>query len=278
MNTKQKLSIGIAAIFMVTLTIVGVTYAYFVTRVTGGTTPVEVTTATLGDVVYVPGNDGENGSDVLTMDNVIPGDDLDGDGEADKDVVYKKFAVLNENQDAATSGAYKVIITNKTIDGANEFIHTADGKNDDVMATCYGVVGGTLNTTLEGGYNYSQPLTLAEAKVAENAADEDSVLNTCFPQTAGDSIYNNIEITLYEVDAATYAAGEFADLSADDIVGTQTTLTYKSTDVITDKVTIFGTEANKDYYVLKVEYLNRDFNQNAENLAGLEIVVSIQAA
>ena len=35
MNTKQKLTLGIAAIFMVTLTIVGVTYAYFVTRVTG---------------------------------------------------------------------------------------------------------------------------------------------------------------------------------------------------------------------------------------------------
>lgn len=270
MNTKQKLTIGIAAIFMVTLTIVGVTYAYFVTRVTGGNTPVSVTTAKLGDIVYVPGNDGLNGSDVLTLTDVIPGDTT-------PDVVYKKFAVVNENEDATTSGAYKVIVTNKTIDGKNEFIHTTDGDNSKVMATCYGVAE---NTTLNTGTAYSstQPLTSSEARLAADTTEADTV---CFP-TEGTSIYNNIEITLYEVAAedveSIYTNGNYDELTADDIVGTKTTLTYNATDVISDEVDIFGTAANQDYYVLKVEYKNRNFNQNAENLAGLEIVVSIQAA
>ena len=265
MNTKQKLTIGIAAIFMVTLTIVGVTYAYFVTRVTGDdNTPVSVSTAKLGDIVYVPGNDGVDGSDVLTLTDVIPGDTT-------PDVVYKKFAVVNENEDATTSGAYKIIVTNKTIADKNEFIHTADGKNDTVMATCYGVAE---NTTLNTGVAYSntQPLTSSEARAAADTTEADTV---CFP-TEGTSIYNNIEITLYEVDKATYEAGTFTSLS--NPIGTKTTLTYNATDVISNEVDIFGTAANQDYYVLKVEYLNRDFNQNAENLAGLEIVVSIQAA
>ena len=47
MSTRQKLTLGIAAIFMVTLTIIGVTYAYFVTRVNvqGTETKAEITTA-----------------------------------------------------------------------------------------------------------------------------------------------------------------------------------------------------------------------------------------
>ena len=56
MNTRQKLTMGIAAIFMVTLTIVGVTYAYFVTQVRtepGEEAGANVTTATFGEVSFV---------------------------------------------------------------------------------------------------------------------------------------------------------------------------------------------------------------------------------
>ena len=64
MNTKQKLTLGIAAIFMVTLTIVGVTYAYFVTQVTTETpAAVDVSTANVGSVEYRVGN---GNSDTVT--------------------------------------------------------------------------------------------------------------------------------------------------------------------------------------------------------------------
>ena len=57
MNTKQKLTLGIAAIFMVTLTIIGVTYAYFVTRVntTGTETTAIIKTAEIGSSI-TPGD------------------------------------------------------------------------------------------------------------------------------------------------------------------------------------------------------------------------------
>ena len=49
MNTKQKLTLGNAAIFMDTLTRVGVTYAYFVTRVNyTQEAEVQVQAATIG--------------------------------------------------------------------------------------------------------------------------------------------------------------------------------------------------------------------------------------
>lgn len=54
MNTRQKLTLGIAAIFMVTLTIVGVTYAYFTTQVdVKAPASADITTATFGDVTFV---------------------------------------------------------------------------------------------------------------------------------------------------------------------------------------------------------------------------------
>ena len=72
MNTRQKLTLGVAAIFMVTLTIVGVTYAYFVTRVTGALTESAVIeTAKIGAIEYVPGN---GTSDSITLSNALPGD------------------------------------------------------------------------------------------------------------------------------------------------------------------------------------------------------------
>ena len=72
MNTRQKLTLGIAAIFMVTLTIVGVTYAYFVTRVSGDITEsVNIKTATVGSVEYVPGKKKLGLFSVLTTEPFI---------------------------------------------------------------------------------------------------------------------------------------------------------------------------------------------------------------
>ena len=95
MNTRQKLTLGIAAIFMVTLTIVGVTYAYFVTRVTGDLTEqtVDVTTATIGEVRYE-----DEGSDVVEFTNVLPGVSK-----------YKVFSVINDSTDVGNIGVYNIL-------------------------------------------------------------------------------------------------------------------------------------------------------------------------
>ena len=130
MNTRQKLTLGIVAVFMVTLTIVGVTYAYFVTRVEGlnddNNDVVDVSTAKLASVQYGDGNA------TITLDKVLP-------GEADA-VAYKTFTVTNESQDA--SSLYDVVLT--ATDNTTAFIHTSDTTKcytDDAIntkdASCY---------------------------------------------------------------------------------------------------------------------------------------------
>ncbi len=111
MNIKQKLTLGIAAIFMITLTIVGISYAYFVTRVTGAqTTNVVITTASYG-VKYGDGNQ------VVTLNKAMPGDK-----------VYKSFTVTNEEKVASK---FNIILTQTA--GEKEFLHFDSGSD----ITCY---------------------------------------------------------------------------------------------------------------------------------------------
>lgn len=132
MNTKQKLTLGIAAIFMVTLTIVGVTYAYFVTRVTGETTEsVNVQTASLASVEYGDGNN------VITLNNILPGT-----------TTYKTFTVTNKGKksDNAAEASYDIFLTSTA--GSVEFVHANDdsacytseakpSNEDDKTVTCF---------------------------------------------------------------------------------------------------------------------------------------------
>ncbi len=114
MNTKQKLTLGIAAIFMVTLTIVGVTYAYFVTQVNGNTTQnVNVQTAKIG-IEYVDGNG------TVTLTDVLPGA-----------VAYKAFQVKNSISTASVQ--YQIGISQTA--GDTEFLHAPTAS----VANCYDV-------------------------------------------------------------------------------------------------------------------------------------------
>ncbi len=235
MSTKQKLTLGIAAIFMVTLTIVGVTYAYFVTRVTGETTEsINISTANVGSVEYQPGN---GSSDVVTLADVLPGTTL-----------YKSFKVHNTSEDTASN--FSIFMTSTPTASTPQFVHAKDDSG------CY------VSTV--------KPSNDGEATA------------TCFDGTA----YNNVYVTLYEVDDT-----EFATVQNDG--------TITSPDVLTDVITaetrvaaIAGTgttQATQDlktdisidgnatkYYVLKVEYKNTGSNQNIENDAALSLKASIK--
>ena len=134
MNTRQKLTLGIAAIFMVTLTIVGVTYAFFVTRVktTNGPTTADVEMAKLASVEYAEGNG------LITMDNVIP-----------SDVEYKTFKVLNNN---TNQSQYSIILASAKPTDAVSFVHTSAANVTDVsviplasLANVFPVHGATIN-------------------------------------------------------------------------------------------------------------------------------------
>lgn len=153
MNTKQKLTLGIAAIFMVTLTIVGVTYAYFVTRVTGETTEsVNVQTASLASVEYGDGNN------VITLNNILPGT-----------TTYKTFTVTNKGDEGAADASYDIFLTSTA--GTVEFVHATDdsacytseakpSNEDDKTATCFdGTDYNNIKVTL---YSYTDAALTGE--------------------------------------------------------------------------------------------------------------------
>ena len=265
MNTRQKLTLGIAAIFMVTLTIVGVTYAYFVTRVTGDEgTQVQASTVTLGSVKYVAGN-GEN--DKVTLSDTLPGT-----------AVYKTFSVTNTNEDENAADSYYTIFTsNNVATDKGEFIHTADGTNSgdgtnnttDVLYNCYGYKNNNVLDT-----------TVIEPKMSTELTGDDNatVRNLCF-NTSGK--YNNVKLTLWKVDSE---AADDINTDPSETASTLITdkLTYNAVDDILADIAIEPGATH--YYVLKVEYLDTksnditgDENQNAENLAGLDVIVSIKA-
>lgn len=250
MNTRQKLTLGIAAIFMVTLTIVGVTYAYFVTRVSGDTTEsVDIKTATVGSVEYVPGNGTD---DNVKLENVLPGT-----------VLYKTFSVRNTETDAKANSNYSVFLTSTPTAGKAQFVHA------DATDACY-------KTT---AYN-----SLGKSVTGDGSATGTATA-TCFDATA----YNNVYVTLYKVTAADAgkidAAADVKTLpegvTLENPVFAEANLAAKAgTDVaaatqdLASDVQIAGNTT--DYYVLKVEYRSVEGNQNIENLAALTIKASIK--
>ncbi len=266
MNTRQKLTLGIAAIFMVTLTIVGVTYAYFVTRVnTAGTeTKAVIKTADIS-VTYKDGNG------VVKMQDVEPGA-----------VAYKTFTVSNSSEVDTT---YNVVLTSFYQADAPKFVHTfgeertsvLDTTNDATLITnCYtsaalaadGTVSADATTNCFGGTKYYDNMRVTLQKVTETVA------------TANSTLFNTTDGATTEITAENY-----------------TTLTTGATAIVNDKLAPYYEQAAKpadiktnyqalatgqqiaakkvNYYVLKIEYANNGVNQNIENDAVVNFRVDI---
>lgn len=280
MNTKEKLTLGIAAIFMVTLAIVGVTYAYFVTRITySDSASATIKTANI-IVTYGDGN-GE-----VALTNVEPGV-----------VTYKGFTVKNESDIAAP---YAVVLTS-TVDMnagtlANpEFVHTIDAATKDYAG---------VPTVLEKRGNSGSDLLSAnlidecyDAEALENLLGTRNAENpTVKPNCYDGNRYNNIYATLYEVSygetnkTASENATAFNALTSDvlasmtegiePIQGEVNAPANASADIASSPKVYFGEKLQKidakdentgepsyKYYILKIEYKDIHKNQNVENEA-----------
>lgn len=300
MNTKQKLTLGIAAIFMVTLTIVGVTYAYFVTRVNYSTSATaEIYTASLGATFH----DG-----VATyLKDAMPGDKA-----------YHLFAMENDGETDVTYalvlGTYLDYVTGE--DGTStlanpEFVHST--LTDDLTSTCY----------------VSEETATANSKTRSN----------CYNDTGSGSVYDNLVVRLYRLNSYTGITDDYTyetapgtieefkriDLSrggsyedsddqtaqetkvanavtrllangytcliGDDAACEQTTKDLPYYNGATASMTTLGNAINLDtaetvsakvsgdtttgfnYYLLEIEYQNIDLNQNIENEAFVGIKV-----
>ena len=153
MNKKQKIIVSVVGITIVLLALLGLTYAYFLTRIHGNTNnkSISVTTANL-ELTY-----GDNSAEILGKDlTLIP---------SDTEIGTKTFTVTNNGNDTN----YVVVIENvsvtKASDGStttfesNDFRYTltctkSDGSNCDGVSTqsVFPINGGVLvgNSIKEG--------------------------------------------------------------------------------------------------------------------------------
>jgi len=114
MNRKQRIIVSITGIFIVLLALVGLTYAYFLTRITGNSNDksIEITTANLS-VTYNDDMDGDGEPDALMVfENIIP---------SNTTTYTKTFKVENTGNATAT---YSVVLDNMV----NEFERNQDLK------------------------------------------------------------------------------------------------------------------------------------------------------
>ena len=153
MNRKQKIIVSTTGIFLVLLILVGLTYAYFLTRINGNKNDksISVSTAKL-ELTY-----GDNSAEILGKDLVLE--------PSDTEIGTKTFTVTNNGNDTS----YVVIIENvsvtKTSDGStttfesNDFRYTLtctknDGTSCDGVSTqsIFPINGGVLvgNSIKEG--------------------------------------------------------------------------------------------------------------------------------
>ena len=95
MNKRNKIIISIVGITIVLLALLGITYAYYLTRIEGNTNSnsISVTTADL-KVSY-----GENSSEVIVKENALPGEML----------AEKSFTITN---DGTGSAEFSIILDN----------------------------------------------------------------------------------------------------------------------------------------------------------------------
>ena len=134
MNKKQKIIVSVVGITIVLLTLLGLTYAYFLTRIQGNTNEksISVTTADL-KLVYDDGSDG-----VVGGENLLP-----------SDTVYTKtFTVRNEGNANVEYGVYLIDVIN-TLVRKDDVKYTLNCTTDGTI-TCNKV---TTETTFPSGIN-----------------------------------------------------------------------------------------------------------------------------
>lgn len=247
MNTKQKLTLGIAAIFMVTLTIVGVTYAYFVTRVKGDITEsVKINTASVGSVEYQAGN-GTN--DYIKLEKVLPGT-----------FTYKTFKVVNTTEDKnGTPSNYNLVL--EATPGAINYVHST--KTDDLKDTCYVSTASQATTECFNGAAYNN-IYITLYKITKEQFEAPALANRADTDTT-------------EITGEATALGTDIKVATKNVLTTATVNTTKKTDTLLSNVSIASNAAGNvtDYYALKVEYRSVDANQNIENEAALTLKVTI---
>jgi len=144
MNKKQKIIVSITGIFIVLLALVGLTYAYFLTRITGNSNDksISVTTANLR-LIYA------DGSPNVVETNIEP-----------NDMVYEKtFTVYNDGNVNTDYGVYLIDVIN-TFERKDDLKYTMECTTNGTLPC--GVVGD--ETTFPSGISQLSTATIEPNK------------------------------------------------------------------------------------------------------------------
>ncbi len=165
MNRRQKIIVSVTGIFLVLLLLVGLTYAYFLTQISGNEAEksISVTTANLA-LVYGDGNQ------VITGDKILPGTTLDektftvkneGNATSDYVVLIEDVKVTYaESVNGQTAGATTTFVS-------NDFVYTLTCTSDGAACngvnteTTFPINGGVIvANSIEVGKTHSYSLTV----------------------------------------------------------------------------------------------------------------------
>ena len=219
MNRRQKIIVSVTGIFIVLLILVGLTYAYFLTQITGNTNDksISVTTADL-KLVYGDGNG------VLEAANAIePGDSINFKTTSGDTVDAKEFTVKNEGN---ITTSYVVVIEDVNVTWTtagttsdeegntvtynagdatsfktNDFVYTLTCTSDVANSECNGIEK-EVTFPINGGYlvlnnikeDETQTYSL-KMKYLETGIDQSADMNKTF--TAKVDIENVVENNPY---------------------------------------------------------------------------------
>ena len=115
MSKKQKIMVSITGIFLVLLILVGLTYAYFLTKITGNTNTKSISVTTANLVLKY----GEETQDIITKEALMPGETA----------AVKVFSATNEGNSTVTYGASLENITYTNLEN-NTSIDSLDRQED----------------------------------------------------------------------------------------------------------------------------------------------------
>ena len=189
MNRRQKIIVSVTGIFLVLLLLVGLTYAYFLTRITGNTNTksISVKTANLA-LVYGDGNGILEVGEVL-----VPGDTVKFKTASGDTVDKKTFSVTNEGN--ATTDYVVVIDEVKVtytstveVDGvthtagstttfeSNDFVYTltcTSGCNGVDTQTVFPIEGGILvGNSIDVDEEQTYELSMTYLETGENQSND----------------------------------------------------------------------------------------------------------
>ncbi len=180
MNRRQKIIVSVTGIFLVLLLLVGLTYAYFLTRITVNTNDKSISVST-ANLAIVYGND--DGSVIGSGEKITPGTTFEpktftvtNNGNANTDyVVVIEDANVTYAETIEVDGVTQTAGT-ETIFESNDFTYTLtceSGCNSVQESTTFPIEGGILvGNRLDVGETQTYTLTLTYNETGENQSND----------------------------------------------------------------------------------------------------------